>query len=76
MGEPANPRQPGVEYTLKTTYMLHKTANPRRTTLVHLDGTDALRTHERPEHSVELPARTANPRRTVLEDEPLAAAAQ
>ena len=74
-GEPANPRQPGVEYTVKTTYLLHKTANPRRTTLAHLDGADALRAHERPEHSAELPAQTANPRRTVLEDVPVAAAA-
>ena len=60
---------------MKTTYLLHKTANPRRTTLAHLDGTDALRRHERPEHSIELPAQTANPRRTVLEDVPVAAAA-
>ncbi|MEU6537620.1 hypothetical protein [Streptomyces sp. NPDC047000] len=60
---------------MKTTYLLHKTANPRRTTLAHLDGTDALRIHERPEHSAELPAQTANPRRTVLEDVPVAAAA-
>jgi hypothetical protein len=75
LGEPANPRQPGVEYTVKTSHKLHKTANPRRTTLVHLDGTDGLRAHARPEHSAELPARTANPRRTVLEDVPAGAAA-
>ncbi|MFI1968996.1 hypothetical protein [Streptomyces cinnamoneus] len=45
-----------------------KTANPRRTTLAHLAKADALRFFEaeRPEHAVELPTATANPRRTVL----------
>ncbi|GHG55732.1 hypothetical protein GCM10018779_19210 [Streptomyces griseocarneus] len=44
-----------------------KTANPRRTTLAHLKDAAALAAAaERPEHAVELPAVTANPRRTVL----------
>lgn len=55
--------------------MFHKIANPRRTTLAHLGGADELRTPEQPEHAVELPTQTANPRRTVLMDLPVAAAA-
>ncbi|GAA0494733.1 hypothetical protein ACFQ2B_09615 [Streptomyces stramineus] len=43
-----------------------KTANPRRTTLAHLEDAAALRTVEAREHATELPAVTANPRRTVL----------
>ncbi|MFD5449909.1 hypothetical protein ACWDTR_20845 [Streptomyces sp. NPDC003470] len=60
---------------MKTTMMFHKIANPRRTTLAHLGGADELRTPEQPEHAVELPTQTANPRRTVLMDLPVAAAA-
>ncbi|MFB6551986.1 MULTISPECIES: hypothetical protein [unclassified Streptomyces] len=59
---------------MKTTMMFHKIANPRRTTLAHLDGADDLRTPEQPEHAVELPAQTANPRRTTLMELPVAAA--
>ena len=55
--------------------MFHKIANPRRTTLAHLTDADELQTPERPEHSVELPAQTANPRRTVLMEIPAAATA-
>ncbi len=55
--------------------MFHKIANPRRTTLAHLEGADELQTPEQPEHAVELPAQTANPRRTVLMDVPAAATA-
>ncbi|CAL9294811.1 hypothetical protein SUDANB51_05826 [Streptomyces sp. enrichment culture] len=55
--------------------MFHKIANPRRTTLAHLDGADELQTPEQPEHPVELPAQTANPKRTVLMEIPVAAAA-
>ncbi|GGT30064.1 hypothetical protein GCM10010254_58410 [Streptomyces chromofuscus] len=51
------------------------TANPRRTTLVHLKDADELASPDRPEHSVELPAQTANPRRTVLMDVPAGAVA-
>ncbi|MGW7613931.1 hypothetical protein ACWGKW_43265 [Streptomyces sp. NPDC054766] len=60
---------------MKTTMMFRNIANPRRTTLAHLEDADALRTPERPEHSVELPLQTANPRRTVLMAVPAAAAA-
>ncbi|MFJ8670451.1 MULTISPECIES: hypothetical protein [unclassified Streptomyces] len=56
---------------MKTT-MFRNIANPRRTTLAHLQDADELGTAapEAPEHSVELPAQTANPRRTVLMDAP------
>ncbi|MFC7016795.1 hypothetical protein ACWD00_28165 [Streptomyces viridiviolaceus] len=60
---------------MKTTMMFHKIANPRRTTLAHLKDADELQTPDRPEHSVELPAQTANPRRTVLMEIPVAATA-
>ncbi|MEU8536251.1 hypothetical protein [Streptomyces parvulus] len=59
---------------MKTTLMFHQIANPRRTTLAHLDDADDLRTQEQPEHAVELPAQTANPRRTVLMEVPVGAA--
>ncbi len=57
---------------MKTTTMFRNIANPRRTTLAHLNdaaelGTEAL---QAPEHTVDLPAQTANPRRTVLMDAP------
>ncbi|MET9733917.1 hypothetical protein ABZZ79_25655 [Streptomyces sp. NPDC006458] len=55
--------------------MFRTTANPRRTTLAHLDDTGELFTPEQPEHSVDLPAQTANPRRTVLMDLPVAVGA-
>lgn len=55
--------------------MFHKIANPRRTTLAHLVDTDELQTPELPEHSLELPTQTANPRRTVLVDVPVGATA-
>ncbi|WBO63647.1 MULTISPECIES: hypothetical protein [Streptomyces] len=60
---------------MKTTMMFHKIANPRRTTLAHLKDAGELQTAELPEHSVDLPAQTANPRRTVLMDVPVPAAA-
>ncbi|MEU1316418.1 hypothetical protein [Streptomyces tibetensis] len=60
---------------MKTTTMFHKIANPRRTTLAHLDDAGELQTPELPEHPVELPAQTANPKRTVLMEIPVAAAA-
>ncbi|UKY52883.1 hypothetical protein [Streptomyces inhibens] len=52
--------------------MFRNIANPRRTTLAHLTDADELGTAapEVPEHTVELPAQTANPRRTVLMDAP------
>ncbi|WP_179382048.1 hypothetical protein [Streptomyces sp. SA15] len=61
---------------MKTTTMFHKIANPRRTTLAHLKDADELRTPEHPEHSVALPEQTANPRRTVLMEIPVAASAE
>ncbi|MEU0739429.1 hypothetical protein [Streptomyces sp. NPDC006134] len=61
---------------MKTTMMFHKIANPRRTTLAHLKDAGELQTPERPEHPVELPAQTANPKRTVLNEIPVTAAAE
>ncbi|MEU7059598.1 hypothetical protein [Streptomyces sp. NPDC046197] len=58
---------------MKTTMMFRTIANPRRTTLAHLEDADALHTPEQPEHSVSLPTQTANPRRTVLMEAPVAA---
>jgi hypothetical protein len=55
---------------VKTTMMFRNIANPRRTTLAHLEDADELQTPELPEHAVDLPAQTANPRRTVLMDIP------
>ncbi|CUW31319.1 hypothetical protein [Streptomyces reticuli] len=55
---------------MKTTMMFRTIANPRRTTLAHLKDAGELHTPELPEHSVDLPAQTANPRRTVLVDVP------
>lgn len=55
--------------------MFRNIANPRRTTLVHLEDADELRMPEQPEHSVDLPAQTANPRRTILMEAPVAIAA-
>ncbi|WP_405589515.1 hypothetical protein [Streptomyces sp. NBC_01092] len=59
---------------MKTTMMFRNIANPRRTTLAHLDGADALRIPEQPEHSLDLPTQTANPSRTTLIDAPATAA--
>ncbi|MFI6337206.1 hypothetical protein [Streptomyces sp. NPDC050535] len=60
---------------MKTTMMFRNIANPRRTTLAHLEDADELRTPEQPEHSLDLPAQTANPRRTILMEAPVAATA-
>ncbi|MFK4099189.1 hypothetical protein ACI2L1_03685 [Streptomyces sp. NPDC019531] len=59
---------------MKTTMMFRNIANPRRTTLVHLQDAGELAAPERPEHSLDLPAQTANPRRTVLMEIPVSAA--
>ncbi|TXS57078.1 hypothetical protein [Streptomyces sp. t39] len=59
---------------MKTTMMFRSTANPRRTTLAHLKDADELQTPEQQEHTIDLPAQTANPRRTVLMDAPVASA--
>lgn len=60
---------------MKTTITMRSIANPRRTTLAHLQNADELTSRvaveesERPERVV-LPAQTANPARTVLRDTP------
>ncbi|MBK3577900.1 hypothetical protein OH768_15840 [Streptomyces sp. NBC_01622] len=61
---------------MKTTMMFRNIANPRRTTLAHLADADALQTPEQQEHSLDLPAQTANPRRTILMEIPVTAAAE
>ncbi|MEU3982155.1 hypothetical protein AB0F77_18965 [Streptomyces sp. NPDC026672] len=61
---------------MKTTMMFHKIANPRRTTLAHLGDAGELQSAELPEHSLDLPAQTANPRRTILTEVPVAASAE
>ncbi|MFI1015615.1 hypothetical protein [Streptomyces sp. NPDC020965] len=53
------------------TMMFRNIANPRRTTLAHLDDAEQLPSPERPEHSLDLPTQTANPRRTILMDAPV-----
>ncbi|MFI8233294.1 hypothetical protein ACIGDI_31155 [Streptomyces sp. NPDC085900] len=58
---------------MKTTMMFRNIANPRRTTLAHLEDAGELQTPELPEHSLDLPTQTANPRRTVLVEVPVAA---
>ncbi|POX39827.1 hypothetical protein C3486_16430 [Streptomyces sp. Ru73] len=60
---------------MKTTMMFRSIANPRRTTLAHLKDAEELQTAPaedttQPEPVVELPAQTANPRRTVLMNAP------
>ncbi|MGK5547749.1 hypothetical protein ACSNOH_23860 [Streptomyces sp. URMC 127] len=55
---------------------VRKTANPRRTTLVHLDDSSTLRIAEAVAHATELPPVTANPRRTVLMTAPAVAVPQ
>lgn len=46
------------------------TANPRRSTLVHLTDAAELDRGARPDYAAELPTRTANPRRTILMQPP------
>ena len=53
--------------------MFRNIANPRRTTLAHLEDADALQVQEQPEHPLDLPPQTANPRRTVLVEAPATA---
>ncbi|MGG8407455.1 hypothetical protein ACM614_12945 [Streptomyces sp. 12297] len=61
---------------MKTTMMFRNIANPRRTTLAHLKDAEEMQAVEAPEHTAELPAQTANPRRTILMNAPVAAAAE
>ncbi|WP_165987634.1 hypothetical protein [Streptomyces sp. YIM 98790] len=60
---------------MKTTIPMRMLANPRRTTLVHLESADELKPSvaaRRP--SAELPSSTANPARTVLVETPVTTA--
>ncbi|MFE3515887.1 hypothetical protein [Streptomyces sp. NPDC059166] len=59
---------------MKTTMVSRNIANPRRTTLAHLDGADVPQGPEQREHAVDLPSQTANPRRTILMEAPVTAA--
>ncbi|MFJ6633121.1 hypothetical protein ACIQMR_17300 [Streptomyces sp. NPDC091376] len=56
---------------MKTTMMFRNIANPRRTTLAHLEDAVELQPEAQPEHSADLPLQTANPRRTTLVDAPV-----
>ncbi len=56
--------------------MFRNIANPRRTTLAHLADAEALQTPELQEHSLDLLTQTANPRRTILMEIPVTAAAE
>ncbi|WP_432151098.1 hypothetical protein [Streptomyces sp. bgisy029] len=58
---------------MKTT-TIRNIANPRRTTLAHLQDAEALQTPFLPEHAADLPNVTANPRRTILMEAPATAA--
>jgi hypothetical protein len=58
---------------VKTTMMFRTIANPRRTTLAHLGDAAELQAPQQPEHSLDLPAQTANPRRTILTEIPASA---
>ncbi|MFF4958601.1 hypothetical protein [Streptomyces sp. NPDC001222] len=60
---------------MKTTMMFRTIANPRRTTLVHLADAEELQAPAAPEHSVDLPTQTANPKRTILMKVPVQASA-
>jgi hypothetical protein len=60
---------------VKTTMMFRTIANPRRTTLAHLADAEELQAPATPDRSVDLPAQTANPRRTVLMEVPVQASA-
>ncbi|MFD5324112.1 hypothetical protein [Streptomyces sp. NPDC127092] len=48
------------------TFVLRTTANPRRSTLAHLEDAAQLGRGAQPEYAAELPGVTANPRRTIL----------
>ncbi|WP_167931644.1 hypothetical protein [Streptomyces spiramenti] len=68
-GEPSRTDEEAA--LVKTTLSNRPTANPRRTTLVHLADTADLTPEAGPvAESVVLPTQTANPRRTTLVDLP------
>ncbi|MEU8589676.1 hypothetical protein AB0C59_22190 [Streptomyces sp. NPDC048664] len=56
---------------MKTTMMFRTIANPRRTTLAHLEDAAEFEAPAVPELSVDLPTQTANPQRTVLMEAPV-----
>ncbi|MFJ6570839.1 hypothetical protein ACIQNU_25820 [Streptomyces sp. NPDC091292] len=57
--------------TTVTSGMFRNIANPRRTTLAHLEDAGALETGSPlPNHTTDLPPHTANPRRTILTEAP------
>jgi len=67
------PQLTGPEEQMKTvkSAMFRNIANPRRTTLAHLTDADEVQpAADQPEHAVELPTQTANPKRTILMDAP------
>lgn len=71
MGDPrarvgAPHRRQGSDTAMKTTPVLRTTANPRRSTLAHLEDAAQLGRPVQPEYAAALPGTTANPRRTVL----------
>lgn len=56
---------------VQSTLGVRSTANPRRTTLAHLESADALAPRVEPRAAEgELPSQTANPRRVILEEMP------
>ncbi|WP_394430053.1 hypothetical protein [Streptomyces sp. SGAir0957] len=56
---------------MKTKTMFLNLANPRRTTLAHLKDAEEIQAAPHlPEHAVELPTNTANPKRTILMEMP------
>jgi hypothetical protein len=57
---------------VKNTMMFRSLANPRRTQLADLTDAGELATPEAQEHTSDLPNATANPRRTVLDENPAA----
>jgi hypothetical protein len=57
--------------TTTTAAPFRPTANPRRTPLVHVKEAGVPQAPAAAEHTTELPAQTANPRRTVLVDLPV-----
>ncbi|MFI6349797.1 hypothetical protein [Streptomyces sp. NPDC050560] len=59
--------------TTATSAMFRTIANPRRTTLAHLADAAELTPQPSHQNTERLPLRTANPRRTVLVDDPAAA---
>ncbi|MER7762162.1 hypothetical protein [Streptomyces sp. NPDC097619] len=61
---------------MKTTMTSRNMANPRRTTLAHLKDAAQVQAVTAQEYAVELPAMTANPRRTILMKAPVVIVAE